>query len=93
MDMYTFEEFAKTVISSENIAFGSINLFYMSSEGVISLAIIVSIIIVCALAFVTKKKQKRPLESIQHFEKVPKTTGHACITTCQHPKVLSIVEY
>jgi hypothetical protein len=58
MNVYVFEEFVKTVISSENIAFGSISLFYMPSELAIALVIIVSIVIVCALVFVAKKKDR-----------------------------------
>jgi len=59
MSMYVFEEFIKTVIASENTAFGSNSLFYIPSELVIALTIIVSIVIVCTLVFVAKKK--RPL--------------------------------
>ena len=70
MDVYAFEEFVKTVISSEeNIAFGS-SLFSMPPELVIVLAVIVSIVIVCALAFVSIRKRKRPQNFIQQFEEV-----------------------
>lgn len=70
MSASVFEEFVRTVISSEeNIAFGS-SLFSMPPELVIVLAVIVSIVIGCALAFVSIRKRKRPQNFIQQFEEV-----------------------
>lgn len=58
--MSVFEEFVRTVISSEeNIAFGS-SLFSTPPELVIVLVVIVGIVIVCALVFVSIRKKKRP---------------------------------
>ena len=52
MNVSVFKEFVRPLISSEeNVTFAS-NLFSTPSELVIALAIIVSIVIVCALVFV-----------------------------------------
>lgn len=91
MSTYVFEEFIKTVIASENTAFGSNSLFYIPSELVIALTIIVSIVIVCALVFVAKKK--RPLDFIQHFEEVPEITGEEKIISKGEPETpQSVIE-
>jgi len=75
MNVSVFKEFVRPLISSEeNVTFAS-NLFSTPSELVIALAIIVSIVIVCALVFVAKKKQKRPADSIHQIEELPAMNG------------------